>query len=114
MPANSRIARRYARTAAADDVGARRRREAAVAPGHGEARGEPLEVPLPRARKRLVEVVEVEDQRASGAANPPKFDRCASPHIWARSPLTGVAARSAAMIAAAPRKNVNGETSIRP
>ena len=39
----------------------------------------------------------------SGEANAPKFDRCASPHSWASSPATGVSARSAAMILAAPR-----------
>jgi hypothetical protein len=39
----------------------------------------------------------------SGEANAPKFDRCASPHSWASSPATGVGARSAAMIVAAPR-----------
>ena len=38
--------------------------EAAVAAGDGEARGEPLHVPLERARQRLVEVVEAEDEPA--------------------------------------------------
>ena len=41
--------------------------------------------------------------RRSGEANAPKFDRWASPHSWVVSPATGVAARSAAMIAAPPR-----------
>ncbi len=38
----------------------------------------------------------------SGEANPPKLSRWASPQSWARKPDTGVAARSAAIIAAAP------------
>ena len=53
-------------------------------------------------------------RRRSGAAKTPKFERWASPHAWTRSPDWGVFARSIAMIAAAPRKNVNGEASIRP
>ena len=40
--------------------------EAAVAAGDGEARDEPLDVPLERAGKRLVEVVEAEDDLAVG------------------------------------------------
>ena len=52
--------------------------------------------------------------RRSGEAKPPKFARCASPHSWASSPESGVGARSAAMIAAAPRKKANGEVAIRP
>ena len=52
--------------------------------------------------------------RRSGAAKMPKFERWASPHACTRSPDSGVFARSIAMIAAAPRKNVNGEASIRP
>ena len=39
----------------------------------------------------------------SGVPNTPKFDRCASPHSCTVIPDTGVGARSAAMIAAAPR-----------
>ncbi len=41
-------------------------REVAVAAGDLEARREPLHVPLERAGQRLVEVVEVEDERALG------------------------------------------------
>ena len=40
--------------------------EAAVAAGDGEARDEPLQVPLERAGQRLVEVVEAEDQAPVG------------------------------------------------
>ena len=39
----------------------------------------------------------------SGEAKTPKFDRCASPQTWTFRPDRGVAARSAAMISAAPR-----------
>jgi hypothetical protein len=41
--------------------------------------------------------------RRSGVANPPKFRRWQSPHACTRTPVFGVEARSAAMIAAAPR-----------
>ena len=50
----------------------------------------------------------------SGEANSPKLDRWASPQTWALRPDRGVVAKSEAMISAAPRKKVNGETSIRP
>ena len=50
----------------------------------------------------------------SGEPNTPKFERWASPQIWAVRPERGVVERSDAMIRAAPRKKVNGETSIRP
>jgi len=39
----------------------------------------------------------------SGVPNRPKFDRWASPHSCTVTPETGVAARSVAMISAAPR-----------
>lgn len=39
----------------------------------------------------------------SGEASSRKFSRWASPHSWARIPESPVVARSAAMIAAAPR-----------
>ncbi len=39
----------------------------------------------------------------SGEPNRPKFDRWASPQTWVVIPDRGVAARSAAMITAAPR-----------
>jgi hypothetical protein len=50
----------------------------------------------------------------SGEPNTPKFDTCASPQSWTLIRDRGVGARSAAMIKAAPRKNANGESSIRP
>jgi hypothetical protein len=72
--------------------------------GDGEAGRQPLEVPLERGRQGLVEVVDVEDQAPVGAANMPKFSRCASPHACTRIPVVGVCARSQAIGAAAPRK----------
>ena len=42
--------------------------------------------------------------RRSGAANIPKFSRCASPHACTRIPDVGVCARSQAIGPAAPRK----------
>ncbi len=50
----------------------------------------------------------------SGDANTPKFDRCASPQSWTTMSDRGVSARSDAISKAAPRKNVNGDTSMRP
>ena len=50
----------------------------------------------------------------SGAAKTPKFMMCASPQSCTRSPEEGVAARSAAIVRAAPRKKVKGETDMRP
>ncbi len=50
----------------------------------------------------------------SGEAKTPKFDRWASPQIWAVRPEVGVVERSDAMMRAAPRKKVKGDTSIRP
>ena len=50
----------------------------------------------------------------SGEPKTPKFERWASPQIWAVSPERGVVERSDAMTSAAPRKKVNGETSMRP
>ena len=44
----------------------------------------------------------------------PKFSRWASPQAWASHPVFGVIARSLAMTMAAPRKNENGDTAIRP
>src|SRR4051794_4431782 len=49
----------------------------------------------------------------SGVANLPKFVTCASPHAWTVRPVVGVSARSAAMIAAPPRKNANGDSGMR-
>ena len=50
----------------------------------------------------------------SGVANNPKFIKWQSPHACALFPSVGVFAKSLAMIAAEPRKNANGDASIRP
>ena len=62
IPANPRIASRYAARRGRADRPPRLRVEAAVAARDGEARDEPLDVPLERARQRLVEVVDAEDE----------------------------------------------------
>ncbi len=51
--------------------------------------------------------------RPSGAAYAPRLRTCASPQIWFTIPVCGSSARSAAITGAAPRKNPNGEASIR-
>ena len=80
------------------------RGEAAVAGGDDEARREAQDVPLPRPRERLVEVVDVEDEVAFRRGEQAEVaDRCASPHSWVVMPLTGTEARSAAIGSAAPR-----------
>ena len=82
--------------------------------GDLDARGQALDVPLERAGKRLVEVVEVEDEVALGrreAAEVREMGVTAELHVEAGA---GRAARSCAITAAAPRKNANGELSIRP
>ena len=52
--------------AAGHRVAALRLGRAVLPPGHPDARDQPAQVPLPRARVGLVEVVEVEDQVALG------------------------------------------------
>ena len=49
----------------------------------------------------------------SGEAKLPKLLRWQSPQDCTTIPLAGVAARSAAMTAAAPRRNASGEARIR-
>jgi len=50
----------------------------------------------------------------SGDPNTPKLSRWASPHSWTSSPLDGSAAQSRAIRPAEPRKNANGDSSMRP
>ena len=82
--------------------------------GHREARGQALEIPLERAGKGLVEVVHREHEAPIGRCEDTEFDRWASPQSCDWSPVRARGARSAAMMYAAPRKNVKGDTSIRP
>ena len=63
---------------------------------------------------RLVEVVEVEDEPAVGRGEDAEVRQVRVAAELGGMPDVGLPARSAAMIAAAPRKNVNGEASIRP
>ena len=66
IPAKSRIALRYCVTVSSTTRSRSLAREAVVARGDQDARGEPLDVPLPRAGQRLVEVVDVEHQAPLG------------------------------------------------
>ena len=84
-----------------------------VARREHEARRQPLDVPFPRSRKGLVEVVDVEAKLRSGVAKPPKLAMWQSPQSCTTGPLTGVAARSRACTIAQPRKNANGDCAMR-
>ena len=55
-------------------VAPRRRAEVPAPPGHLDARGEPLHVPLERAGEGLVEVVHVEHERPLGRAEPAEVE----------------------------------------
>src|SRR3954470_14769880 len=85
------------------DPGANLRLETAVAAGDGKTCDEALHIRLERSREGLVEVVDAEQHRRSGAAKAPQFERGASPESWACKPVLGASARSAAMSAAPPR-----------
>ena len=89
-------------------------RELPVAGGNHHAGGQALEVPFPGAREGLVEVVDVEHQRALGRGEEPEVGQVGIAADLGPQPERGVVARSEAMMRAAPRKKVNGETSIRP
>ena len=86
-----------------DDLAAGLGREAVVASGHGQARGQPLDVPLEQPGQGHSKSLTSKTSRRSGDANAPKLDRCASPHSCTRSPEDGALARSAAIGSAAPR-----------
>ena len=78
--------------------------EPVLAPGYLQARGEPFDVPLPRAGQGLVEVVDVEDQaplRRAEDAEVRQVRVTAGLHRQAR--YRREAARSAAIGSAAPR-----------
>ena len=79
-------------------------REAVVAAGHDQAGRQPLDVPLPRPRQRLVEVVDVEHQPALGRGERRRSWRGGRRRTaCTRMPESGVPARSAAITSAAPR-----------
>ena len=77
--------------------------EPAVAAGDLKARGQPLHIPLPRAGQGLVEVVDVEHQLPLGGGEHPEVRQVRVTADLDRQTGAGVAARSAAMISAAPR-----------
>lgn len=59
------------------------------AAGDGQARGEPLDVPLPRAGERLVEVVDVEDQVPLGGGEQPEVQHVGVTAQLHRDPRVG-------------------------
>ena len=63
---------------------------------------------------RLVEVVDVEDELALSRPEDAEIRQMRVAAELGLKPDSGVPERSAAMIAAAPRKKANGETSMRP
>jgi len=77
--------------------------KAVVARGDQHAHGQPLDVPLPRAGERLIEIVCVEHESSLGRGEHTEVGQGASPQHCTVSPERGVAARSCAMINAAPR-----------
>ena len=64
--------------------------KAVVARGDQHARGQPLDVPLPRPGSVSSKSLTSNTSRRSGEANTPKFDRCASPQHCTVSPDRGV------------------------
>ena len=74
---------------------------------------QPLDVPLPRSRQRLVEVVEVEDQGPVGRGVPAEVRQVGVPAELDADAGGRRRARSEAMTAAVPRKNANGDWDIR-
>ena len=79
-----------------------------------QARREAFDVPLPRPGQGLVEVVDVEHQPAFRGGEQAEVRQMGIPADLGDQPVRGVPARSAAIGSAAPRKNVNAETAIRP
>ena len=63
-------------------------RQAIRARGEHERGRQPLDVPFPRSRQRLVEIVDVEEELRSGVAKPPKFSRWQSPQACTRMPVS--------------------------
>ena len=77
--------------------------EAAVAPGDLEARRQALDVPLPRPRQGLVEVVDVEDQPPVGGGEDAEVRQVGVAAHLHPKPGLGRRRQVGAMIAAAPR-----------
>ena len=91
------IAWRYSRTVAVTIDAAARLVEAAIPARDREARREPLHVPLERARQRLVEVVDAEDQPAVGCGEDAEVGQVRVAAELRVQPVRGPAARSAAI-----------------
>jgi hypothetical protein len=114
IAANSRIASRYERTvlrtAARICFGVNSRSRPAISKLAASRLTSHSHGPGRVSSKSLTSIT----RRRSGAAKTPKFDRCASPQSWTRKPAEAVPARSAAMMAAPPRKNANSDATMRP
>ena len=114
MPANSRIARRYAATAASTiprrSFAAKLRDRPAISRLVASRLTSHSHGPGSVSSKSLMSKTRLR----SGEAKAPKLARWASPHACTVSPDRGVRARSLAIGSAAPRKNANAEEAIRP
>ena len=80
ISANSAIRSRYDAAAARTASSATALEKLTVPGCQYQAGPQPLYVPFPWTRKRLVEVVNVEQQRSLWRSEPPKFARWQSPH----------------------------------
>ena len=115
IEANRAIARRYSRTVASTADRRRLAVEAALAAGDRHARRQPLHVPFERAGQRLVEVVDAEHEPPVGRAEDAEVRRDARHRTAARAAPSGPHPRGRPPSdRRAPRKNANGEASIRP
>ena len=85
-----------------------------VAARHHDAGRQALHVPLPGSRVGLVEVVAIEDELALGRPEDAEVREVGVAAELGGESRAGVVERSEAMMSAAPRKKVNGETSMRP
>ena len=69
-----------------DDLAAGLAGEPVVPARHRQARRQPLDIPLERARQGLIEVVDVEDQVPLRRGERAEIGQCASPHSCTRKP----------------------------
>ena len=91
-----------------------RRREPQVSAADLEAGGQALHVPLPRPGQRLIEVVDVEKEVPLGRREHAEVGQVCVAAELHREPAPRRVARSEAMSNAPPRKNANGDSSMRP
>ena len=113
MGAKLAIASRYWRT---DSATSRRRvdRRTRGRAGHGDARRESLHVPLERPRERLVEIVDAEDEAPVRRREDPEVREVRVTAELGVKTRPRPGGESAAIRYAPPRKNANGEPSMRP